>query len=188
MLLNCPELESYHISQPTWVTKSDLPIVKVCFDIFLCLIQNTLYSKKCLKEQLHACFLLKSLTFSHSHMMLLEPNNMDDVLSWSIKQNNSSWYLCPTVLCTEHLHTSIVRLGWLHVRACGLRSCCSTVNSAFVVPHRMNFLILPSLWRLKLFSRLQSVMILQNTSFWWFSSLNLNFVALFVFAGTKAGR
>lgn len=33
----------------------------------LCLIQTTLYSKKHLKEQLHACFLIKSLTFSATH-------------------------------------------------------------------------------------------------------------------------
>lgn len=66
-------------------------------------------------------------------------------------------------------------LGCLHATTAtshqGLPSCCSTVNSAFIVLQRMNFLILPS--------ALENVS--SRISVWWFSTPSLNFAALLLF-------
>lgn len=71
--------------------------------------------------------------------------------------------------------------GWgrLHAPAAtshqGLPSCCSTVNSAFIVLQRMNFLILPS--------ALEAVS--SGISVQWFSTPSLNFAALLLFLMTQ---
>lgn len=108
LLLNCSWVL---ISLPPLVTKWDLPIVKFCWYV-LCLIQNSLFKEDC-DEQPDFC----------SHTMLLEPNKMDDVLSLSIKQNNSSWDLCQTVSCTVHIQHEAV-CTWLQqhhpIKACTL--------------------------------------------------------------------
>lgn len=90
----------------------------------LCLVQNTLYSKKCLKEQIHTCFLINSLTFAATHdaTRAQQYGRCLELKHKTKKQQlrSVSDYL---MYCTRP------GLGCCRTRS----SCCWTVNLEFVV-------------------------------------------------------